>query len=73
MFVGFRRRWCFLWLRDQFAVGMLTTQASESCNAQVRLLLKMIWTCFSFTLAICWLKKDARRLSQTTMGTIGSL
>ncbi|CAL1395412.1 unnamed protein product [Linum trigynum] len=36
----FRRRWCSLWLRDQFTAGMLTTQASESCNAQVRLFLK---------------------------------
>ncbi|CAL1387130.1 unnamed protein product [Linum trigynum] len=36
----FRHRWCSLWLRDQFTAGMLTTQASESCNAQVRLFLK---------------------------------
>ncbi|CAL1396021.1 unnamed protein product [Linum trigynum] len=31
----FRHQWCSLYLRDRFTAGMLTTQASESCNAQV--------------------------------------
>ncbi|CAL1389214.1 unnamed protein product [Linum trigynum] len=57
----FHHQWCSLYLRDQFTAGMLTTQASESCNAQVRIFLKPKHNLDEFFINFNCLLADKRR------------